>query len=156
MAGAIGEDGGPGDPLPFAGAVYVFERDLGGSGNWGEAAIIHPDNAQPFDGFGRSVAIHGDSLVAGVIQWNLWIPGKAYAFERDLGGPGNWGEAAVLFAGGYQPKDGFGFAVATAGETLVVGAPSLHGGPGGLWLYTGAAYIYQKVDCCNYLPVIMR
>ncbi len=35
VVGAYSEDYGPGDAIPGAGTVYVFQRDQGGAGNWG-------------------------------------------------------------------------------------------------------------------------
>jgi hypothetical protein len=40
VVGAPVESSGPGDPLEASGAVYVFERNLGGPDNWGQAARL--------------------------------------------------------------------------------------------------------------------
>jgi hypothetical protein len=65
MVGAAWEDGGPGDPMVQAGAVYVYERSLGGPGNWGEAARLTPSDAAAGERFGSSVAIDATTLAVG-------------------------------------------------------------------------------------------
>ena len=42
VVGAFGEDAG-GD---FAGAAYVFQRNAGGAGNWGEVKILTASDAE--------------------------------------------------------------------------------------------------------------
>jgi len=48
-----------------AGSVYIFQRDEGGSGNWGEVTKLTASDAQDNDFFGDSVAISGDTVVVG-------------------------------------------------------------------------------------------
>jgi hypothetical protein len=150
VVGAYQEDGGPGDPLSASGAAYVFERDLGGPGNWGEAKVLHASDAQSSDYFGYSVYLDGDALVVGAYKEDggpgdpLPASGAAYVFERDLGGSGNWGEAAILHASDAQAEDGFGLSVALNGDTLVVGAAYEDGGPGDPFQFAGAAYVFER------------
>lgn len=47
------------------GAAYVFGRDAGGPGAWGELARLFPDGHTPGDRFGVSVAVDGDTMVVG-------------------------------------------------------------------------------------------
>ncbi len=45
-----------------AGAAYVFQRDEGGAGNWGEVKKLTASDAQGGDNFGGSVAVSDDSV----------------------------------------------------------------------------------------------
>lgn len=150
VVGAPGEDGGPGDPMSYAGAVYIFERDQGGANNWGQFVKIAAGDIQSGDGFGSGVAISGDTLVAGSPTEDggpgdprNWA-GAAYIFERNQGGPDNWGEVTKLIASDTQTFDHFGWAVAIDEDTIVVGAPFEEGGPGDPWFVAGAAYVFER------------
>jgi hypothetical protein len=110
--------GAPGH-LADQGAAYVFERNLGGTDNWGELVELTASDGKPGDRFGRSVAIHGDVIAVGAYLADSW-EGSAYLFYRDLGGADNWGEAKKLPSSGDQ----FGQSVALFEDTLVIGAPN--------------------------------
>jgi hypothetical protein len=165
VVGADGEDGGPGDPTEAAGAVYVFARDLVARGSWGEVTILHASDAQEFDffGYGRSIALNMDTLVVGAIgeDGGLGDPlpdaGAIYVFERDLGGPGHWGEAAILLASDAQEEDDFGVSITMDGDTLVVGAHGEDGGSGSFIPLAGAAYAFERpVSVQIFLPIVQR
>ena len=125
----------PGGPEAGA-AAYVFQRDQGGAGNWGEVKKLTASNAQAGDNFGQSVAVSGDTVVVGA-------PGDdaggnaAYVFQRDEGGADNWGELKKLTASDAQANDNFGQSVAVSGDTVVVGAPGDDAGG-------NAAYVFQR------------
>jgi len=119
------------------GAVYVYYRDRGGVGNWGEVKKIAPtDISHP--GFGYSVAISGDILVVGFQQSNLASSSSAaYIFYRNQGGTDNWGQVKKITGIG---SDSFGYSVAVEGDTIIVGDPS----DGDNGSSAGAAYIFQR------------
>jgi len=150
VVGAHDESGGAGDPMYGSGAVYVFERDLGGANNWGEATILRSSEIQANDHFGKSVSICGDTLAVGA--WTedggpgSPIPycGAAYVFARNQGGADNWGQVAILRASDAQSQDYFGFSVSISGDTVVVGAISEDGGPGDPFSNCGAAYVFER------------
>ena len=119
------------------GAAYVFQRDEGGAGNWGEVKKVIAVPASDF--FGGSVAVAGDTAIVGASQENN-ATGTAYVFERDRGGSDNWGEAKKLLASDGQAADFFGGSVAVSGDSAVVGA-SFADGPA---TQTGAAYVFQR------------
>ena len=84
------------------GAAYVYQRD-GGSGRWNEVKKLVAFEGEnfDFDWFGRSVAITGDTVFVGApFDHVLGGAGAVYVFERDQGGPGNWGEVKKLGACG--------------------------------------------------------
>jgi hypothetical protein len=148
--GAAGEDGGPGDPLVDAGAVYLFERNQGGANNWGQVVKIISDDAQAGDYFGRSVAMEGDTLVVGAI-YEAGGPGDpvpnagaVYIFERNQGGSNNWGQVKKLSAGDMQEDDYFGRKIDISGDTVVASSNNEDGGPGDPTPNAGAAYIFER------------
>jgi len=49
----------------FSGAAYIFDRDQGGSDNWGEIQKIQASDKQVGDQFGISVSISGDTAIVG-------------------------------------------------------------------------------------------
>ena len=124
-----------------AGAAYVFQRDQGGAGNWGEVKKLLASDAQAFDLFGQSVAVSGDSAVVGACcEHHVGrAGGTAYVFKRDQGGPGNWGEVKKVTASDAEAGDGFGRSVAVNGDTALVGAPFEDSGGSG----AGAAYVFE-------------
>jgi hypothetical protein len=67
------------------GAAYVFERDQGGAGNWGQVTKLTASDAENADLFGMSVAVSGDTAVVGAREEDgMGIDrGAAYAFYRD-------------------------------------------------------------------------
>ena len=81
LAGASGDDLVNGSLLD-EGSAYVFERDQGGPGAWGEVLLLHSSDAGTGDLFGSTVAISGTTTVAG-------------AFSDDNGGGLDAGAAYV-------------------------------------------------------------
>jgi hypothetical protein len=120
--------------------VYVFERDRGGAGAWGEVAKIpgHHDD----DDFGRALSISGDTLVVGAPEEDMPFSqaGAAYVYGRDEGGPGAWGEVARLTASTASNVQIFGAAVAVSDEQVIVGVP----GDSGAALYAGAIIFFER------------
>jgi PKD repeat protein len=102
----------------------VFARNQGGDDNWGEVKKLTASDGAAYDNFGVSVAIAGDTLVVGAFldDDNGYRSGSAYVFARNRGGTNNWGEVKKLIASDGAAGDWFGFSVAMAGDTVVVGA----------------------------------
>ena len=138
VVGAFRGDAGVSD----AGAAYVFQRDQGGAGNWGEVKKLTASDAQAGDFFGWSVAISGDTAVVGAYREDAGgsVAGAAYVFQRDQGGAGNWGEVKKLTASDAQAGDNFGYTVAISGDTAVVGAYKEDAAAAG----AGAAYVFER------------
>ena len=107
-----------------SGSAYVFERNFGSPGNWGEVRKLMAGDAAPYDQFGQSVAIDGDIAVVGA-YYNDDAgseSGSAYVFERNFGSPGNWGQIQKLTASDAAAGDRFGRWVGVSGDVTVVGA----------------------------------
>ena len=151
VVGAPHEDGGAGDPLPDAGAAYVFARDEGEPGQWGQVAVLRPGDPQAGDNFGWAVDIEGDTIVVGAPYEDggpgdpLTDTGAAYvfAFTPGLHGPAGWGQVDSLHASDGQAGDYFGFALDLDGSRLVVGAYGEDGGLSDPHPGVGAVYIFQ-------------
>lgn len=114
----------------FAGAAYVFTR----SGTaWSQQAYLKASNTGANDRFGYSVAITGDTVVVGAkdeassatgVNGNQSNnsasgAGAAYVFVRS---GTTWTQQAYLKASNTGVSDSFGWSVAAAGDTVVVGA----------------------------------
>ena len=112
-----------------AGAAYVFVRD---GTTWTQQAYLKASNTDSFDLFGYSVAISGDTLVAGAFGETATPPGltatrritvrhagAAYVFVRN---GATWTQQAYLKASNTDAFDLFGYSVAVSGDTVVVGA----------------------------------
>ncbi|MEM8963618.1 MAG: hypothetical protein AAGD38_19200 [Acidobacteriota bacterium] len=111
-------------PVFQMGAVYLFERDLGGPNNWGEVIRLTAFDGEEEDEFGFSVALSGDTLVVGTNKEGGGAPpGAAYVYGRDVGGMGSWGLVKRLEAPlPAQDDDLFGSAVSIDGDVIVVGS----------------------------------
>lgn len=143
-----------------SGAAYVFVR----SGNiWSQEAYLKASNTDGSDWFGSSVAISGDTIIIGAYnessnatgingnQTNnlAFGAGAAYVFTRS----GTiWSQQAYLKASNTGAGDAFGFSVAIAGDTIVVGAKSESSNATGvngnqandLAAHSGAAYVFTR------------
>lgn len=126
-----------------AGAAYVFERNLGGADNWGQARKLTAGGSQPLDQFGISVGISGDNIVVGANGVNK-TTGAAYVFNRNQGGTGNWGHVSTLRAADGMPGDGFAVSGDNLGPVAISGSVVVAGAPDKLVL-TGAGYIFSTV-----------
>jgi len=123
-----------------AGKVFVFERDHGGPGAWGEVTSFQGSGLPKGAVFGASLALDGDLLVAGT-PGSLFSTdvGTAHVFHRNQGGAGAWGEVARLDPGDGAATDQFGVGVAVQGGAVWAGAPQHdEAGPD-----AGAVYRYE-------------
>jgi hypothetical protein len=126
------------------GVAYVFERDAGGTDNWGQAVKLTDDSVGVIGNFGSSVALKGDLLAIGASRGGG--NGQVTIFERDRGGAGAWGKVTSIsdsvVGDGGTPLEFFGGAVALDGDLLLVGAPladvSYFGED------DGAAYVFRR------------
>ena len=116
--------GSPGENS-YSGAAYVFTKNS--QGQWALAARLTASNRANADQFGGTVAIDGDTVVVGALNWdgarqNADNDGGAFVFTKPSGGWANMTETAVLTASDNANQDNFGVAVAVDGDTVVVGA----------------------------------
>ncbi len=132
IVGAQGEDGDAGSNR---GAAYVFDLATGI-----ELFKLSASDTEDLDGFGISVAIHGNIAIVGAQGEDGDAGsnrGAAYVFDLATGI-----ELFKLSASDTEDGDGFGRSVAIHGNTAIVGAPFKN-------TSIGAAYAYHIP---NYQP----
>jgi hypothetical protein len=132
--GARGDD----DQAADAGSIYVYDRDPNGA--WSQTMELHASDGQPVDRLGWSVAIDGDTIVAGARDDDDlgFASGSAYVFERDTGGI--WVETAKLLPSDGLPFYGVGTAVGVLGNVAFIGAPGANGSNLGI----GAVFVFER------------
>jgi LPXTG-site transpeptidase (sortase) family protein len=102
-----------------AGAAYVFTDN---GDEWEEVAMLTATDGLPFDQFGQSVDIYGDTIVVGAdgaTQAGNSAAGAVYVFKR---GNGGWNLATRAVTDPAREDDLFGKSVAVYGEWFAVGA----------------------------------
>jgi hypothetical protein len=120
------------------GAVYVFVKPTSGWTNETQAAKLTTSDDVLGDQFGWSVAVQGDTVVAGAPNnCTLNNPGKAYVFVKPAGGWADMTQTAELTS-----TDGAcaGYSVGVDGNTIVVGAQATSS----TLQDAGAAYVYVR------------
>lgn len=144
-----------------SGAVFLFGRHHGGSNAWGEMMRWAPAaTGSAGSDFGWSVALSGETLIVGAPQFNSNTnpdptarEGMVFHFQRDQGGPNQWGLRQTITAANAALALEFGWSVAVDGARLAVGAPTMTAGSiasaGRVYLYAHAvptndfAYVAQ-------------
>ena len=128
--------------VPLSGAAYVLRRNHGGSGAWGEVAVLAASDGDVYDLFGGAVAIDGDTIVVGASSADgaTTDTGAVYVFERNADGADAWGQVVKLIAADGANLDSFGSSVAVKGDTIVVGARNHTAAAD----RSGAAYIFRR------------
>jgi hypothetical protein len=132
VAGAPDSNLGPG-------AAYIFVEPEGGWKNKTQSAELTASDGQAHDGFGTSVAISGDTIVVGSPYATIGSndeQGSAYVFVKS---ESVWNQTAKFSSSDGNAYDNFAWSVATTGQTVIAGAPSVKIGENGS---QGAAYIF--------------
>jgi hypothetical protein len=118
------------------GAAYLF---VNANGGWSQQQqLVAPDGA-PFDDFGDSVSVSGDTAVIGA--WNKQFgsnieEGAVYVFTRS----GTvWGPPQELMPSNPAEANSFGISVSVSGNTAAIGAFTEKVGSN---LGQGAAYVF--------------
>jgi hypothetical protein len=124
------------------GAVYIFGRHQGGQDAWGLVLKLFAPDGAGGDQFGASVAMDGTTLVVGAPQdvEAGKSSGSIYVFERDTGGPNQWGLVQKRVPADADNSDKFGHSVSISSGRIAVGAP---------WdddtgSNSGSAYLFEK------------
>jgi len=127
------------------GATYVFERT---AGVWQETDKLLAASPANLEGFGRALALDGDTLLVGAPRNDDNCPfpadcntGAVYVFERGLV---SWIGTGILYASDVAPEPAFfdqrfGRSVAISGERALVGAY----GDDELGMDAGAVYAFE-------------
>jgi len=120
-----------------SGSAYVF-RDVGGA--WIQDAKLTAADGAPWDEFGYSVSLSGDTALVGA-HWDDdhgEQSGSAYVF-RHVGSM--WVHEAKLLPDDGAPYDEFAVSVSLSGDTALLGTVR---GDGIEW-DSGSAYVFRKV-----------
>lgn len=130
VIGAYGDD----DNGNLAGAAYVFRYN---GSNWVQEQKLLASDGTEKDGFGKSVAISGDTILIGApgtgVQYKVVVT-AAYVFRYD---GSSWVEEEKFSDG--AAGSGFGCSVAIDGNTAVIGAS----GDDQNGTNSGAAYVFE-------------
>jgi hypothetical protein len=119
-----------------AGAAYIFDKDQGGIGNWGQVKKIVANDRNIDHYFGTSVTISGNTVAIGAMGPsgtnatglnNLAYAGAVYIFSKDQGGVSNWGQVKKMIASDRSVNSYFATSVSLSTTTLFVGAPGTSG-----------------------------
>lgn len=103
-----------------AGAVYVFLR---ADGEWRASVELTAPTPVSYDRFGASVAISGDTLVAGADRHDGFTTDGGAAFVFTRAKDGTWAHTVTLAPRSLAPSATLGYSAALDGDTLVLGAP---------------------------------
>jgi hypothetical protein len=114
-----------------AGRAYIFARTPTG---WKQAAELKGSDTVAGDYFGDSLAISGATTFVGA-DGHAKSAGRAYVFTNVATG---WEQVAELKGSDTVAGDGFGYAVAISGTTVIVGAPDHAKDAGRAYVFTDA------------------
>lgn len=138
------------NPINFAGAAYIFERNI--SGVWSEVTKVVSTDRAADEYFGNSVAVAGNYLVVGSYfddenslgQDSVYRAGSSFIYERNT--TGSWQFVQKIIASDRSSSDQFGRSVTIDGNTIAVGADNDGDAPGSPTVLSGAgsAYIFQR------------
>ena len=134
IVGAPRED----DPATDAGAAYIFKKIYGGPNRWMPIQKLIGIGSTTGDLFGSSVSIDGDRAIVGAPA-AASSTGVAFIFQKDEGGPNNWGQVQALQYSDAAQWNYFGYSVSISGDIAIVGAYNAVAFSG-----EGKAYIYYK------------
>jgi hypothetical protein len=101
-----------------SGAAYVFVRN---GTNWTQQRMLKSPSAVAHDQLGASVAVSGDTLIAGANLESASATNSGAAFVFVRAGT-NWTQQAYLKASNPGADDQFGWFVGLSGDIAVVGA----------------------------------
>lgn len=111
--------------VTYGGAVYIFEKNSGGTDNWGQTKKITTSVINTHDKFGIDVDLQGTTLAVG--SWwhthsSTTYAGAAYIFDQNEGGTNNWGLQKKITVPVPNSWDWFGGSLALDGDNLLIGA----------------------------------
>lgn len=129
IVGAIGDDDRPLTNMTYiSGAAYIFSKDFGGLGNWGQVKKLISFDRNEGDNFGFSVSISGNYAVAGALSEGRnsnnegTYAGSAYVFGKDKNGTEQWGLAKKIVPYSRSASSGFGCSVSINGNYVLSGS----------------------------------
>ena len=131
-------DNGELDDLSMSGSAYIYKnRD----GSWEVEQKLYANDAKPFDFFGCSVDIHGDTAIIGAYGTDDLGNKSGAAYIFTFNGT-QWIQTSRLTSPDGAKEDRFGHSVSISDNYLVVGAI----GEDSLGNKAGSVYLYLKKD----------
>jgi hypothetical protein len=123
-----------------SGAVYIFERNLGGANNYGLVTKLTDANGGSRDQFGYSLGIDNGTLLVGArLDDNEGRnSGSAFVYDRDASG--TWNLTTQLLPSTLMQGDQFGYDVAIDGDLFLVGARKSNEQR----IDSGSAYLFDR------------
>ena len=129
---------------PLSGMAFIYERIAGTTNSWQVLHELRPATLSTNDRFGRAVSMTEDLVAVGAIGRRVdGVPaGGVFIFDRNLGGPNQWGEMVEVSPTNLLAGSQFGFRVSLDGDLLAVGVPNavIDGNPN----TAGAVYLYGR------------
>jgi hypothetical protein len=127
------------------GAAYVFTKPAAGWSDESQAAKLTASDGATGEQLGFSVAVSGDTVVAGAVNAAVaghFEQGAAYVFTKPAAGWSSETQEAKPTASDGAAVDELGRSVAVSGDTVVAGAPlaTVAGHS-----FQGAAYVFAVV-----------
>ena len=122
---------------PYGQIVSVYVMPSSGWGNMTETATLKASDSSPYDLFGNSVAIYGNTIVVGDPYARPNQSGGVYVFVEPAGGwKGTLTETAKLSTTEAARGGTVGWSVSISGSTIVAGAPYILNEVGEAFVYT--------------------
>ncbi len=138
VVGAHGDD----DVANGSGSAYIFVKSGVVWTDMTETAKLTASDPASYDGFGKSVAVNGDTVVVGAEKDDDAADnsGSVYLFQKPLSGWSTMTQTAKLTASDPGLNDSFGKSVAISDDRVVVGAPYDDDNAND----SGSIYIFEK------------
>jgi hypothetical protein len=133
-------------PRQNPGAAYVFVEPQAGWSSETQTAKLTASDGAPGDFLGNTVAIHGNTVIAGApfatVKGNS-EQGAAYAFLKPTSGWANETQTAKLSASDGAGNDVFATGLGMSGDTVAFGAPGAavhrHAGQGAVYVFSASS-----------------
>ncbi len=110
------------------GEVAIYQRSAGSANTWVEIALITPPEGDREGGrFGTRVALEGGELLVGAASFSddtFTGVGRAWLFERNLGGVDNWGLRRRFLNPRPSASAGFGDDVEIENSVAAIAGPA--------------------------------
>lgn len=137
VVGAFGDDDGGEN----TGSAYIFVRS---GTSWTQQDKLTASDGAAYDTFGSSVAISGDTVIAGAggDDDSGESSGSAYIFIRNAN---SWSEQDKLTANDTIAGDNFGISVSISGDIALVGAHQ-HNGSGSAYAFIRSGSVWTQND----------
>jgi len=107
------------------GEAYIFERNEGGTDNWGLQVRIQPAEIANNEFFITVTIDNGTAAVGAYRRSELGSSaGMVYVFDKNLGGPANWGQVKKFAGSVTSGGENFGLSISLDNDVLAVGSAS--------------------------------